>query len=239
MRIALCTAVWQRYALAPIWWQGVSRLQRRFAAHGLTLTVTVAGSEPTHQRLALLHNAAWIPVENRPLGAKWNAAVEAACRSGADYLLILGSDDFLSDAVVDRYAVLIREGWYYLGLGSLYFYEPRSDRLALYNLCRGRYGSPLGAGRLLHRTLLEPQGFRPWLDCLNRALDADMRRRCDLPPGRLLHMGGDLVAVDVKTDTNIWSFDRLAEAYPALDYRTSPLPIPEWPALAQLGRAVA
>ena len=236
--VAICTAVWRRHALARLWWAGATRLARRFATHGIRTRLIAAGSEPAHARLARAHGAMWCRVANAPLGRKWNAAAETACLAGADYLLILGSDDFLSDALVDRYAALLRAGWLYVGLSGIYFYEPASGRLALYQLRRKgqtRYGAPIGAGRLLSTRLLQTTNGRPWQDGLNRRLDASMTRTALLPPARLLRVGPGCEAVDVKTAANLWTFDVLHERYPRLRLRPGPLrDIPEWPGFAAL-----
>ena len=238
MRIALISCIWKRHALTPIWWRGTRRLIQRFAEHGLTVSVTVAGSEPRHRRLAERHGATWVEAANAPLGAKWNAAAQSAYRSGADYLLIMGSDDFLSDPLIDQYAAALHAGWRYLGLSGIYFFEPRTGRLAIFSATGARYGAPLGAGRMVHQSLLPDTG-RPWLDCRNRGLDHDMQSRCELPPAKLFAVTPEAPAVDVKTETNLWTFDKLTVAYPPSHPCTGPLNLPEWSLLARLGTPVA
>lgn len=237
MRVALCTAVWRRHALTRIWWAGARRLCRRFAFHGFTAHIVVSGSEPAHASLARQHGATWLRIANDPLGRKWNAVAERACCDGADFLLILGSDDFLSDAIIDRYVDLIRAGWLYMGLQGIYFYEPASQRLALYQLRIGknRHGAPIGAGRLISTRLLRSCQYRPWQDTLNRRLDASMTRGSNLPEARLIRVGPAMQAVDVKSGTNLWDFDVLHERYPRLKLLDGPLEqIPEWERLAKL-----
>jgi hypothetical protein len=236
--VGICSALWQRYPLTAIWWQGVQRITRRLEDHGIRSTVTVAVSEAWHILTAVQHQAETVMVPNEPLGMKWNAAVEQACAFGADYVLILGSDDFLSDPLIDRYAALIRDGWLYMGLSGLYFYEPATQRLAYHESGPATYGNPLGAGRLLHRTLLERTGHRPWSDTISRRLDTDMRLRLDLPPAKLMAVTPEEPAVDVKTETNLWGFDRLRVAYGTtmVEAGHPRLEIPEWEAICALGR---
>lgn len=236
MNIALCSALWHRHTLAPLWWRGITRLQRRFARHGHTLSVTVSGSEPKHRTRALRHGATWVECENTPLGQKWNAAVEAACLAGADYVLILGADDFLSNPIIEWYAERLRERWLYVGLAGIYFYEPSTERLAIYQPATAEYGAPIGAGRLVHRVLLEDQGYRPWADWLNRRLDASMARRAKLPAARLFHVTREAPALDVKTRANLWTYDTLATGYaaPHIVAQRGPLRLPEWGAITGL-----
>jgi hypothetical protein len=236
--VGICSALWQRYPLTAVWWQGIHRIAQRFASHGIQTQVTVAVSEPWHTVTAVQHGAEIVVIRNEPLGQKWNAAVEQACAFGADYVLILGSDDFLSDPLIDRYADLIEEKWLYAGLAGLYFYEPSTKRLAYHATKQSAHGNPLGAGRLIHRSLLERQGYRPWLDASTKRLDTDMRLRCDLPAAKLLTVNTDQPAVDVKTDTNLWGFDRLRVAYGTTMVEESEptLAIPEWAAICGLGK---
>jgi hypothetical protein len=234
MQVAICSAVWGRLPLTRIWWHGLARVCRRFARHGIAASVTVVGSQLPHRDLAIRHGATWVRTANAPLGRKWNAAVESACAQ-ADYILILRSDDFLSDALVDRYVKLIRAGWLYVGLSGIYFYEPATMRLARFQSRPGRYGSPLGAGRLVHTRLLEVEGFRPWLDGRERALDANMTARCKLPVAKLIQVGREMPAVDVKTEGNLWGFDQLRAYYPSLRCIPGPLRgIPEWSRIVRL-----
>lgn len=239
MHVTLCTAVWRRHALTRLWWRGARRICRRFQSHGVATRLIVAGSEPAHAKLARQHGAVWLRRRNDPLGAKWNATTEAAAKLGTDAVLILGSDDFLSDAIVDRYVQHLHDGWLYLGLGGIYFYEPTTHRLALYQLpiarTASKHGAPIGAGRLMLIKLLESVRFRPWQDGLNRRLDASMTHHCQLPAARLIRVGPGMEALDVKTAANLWSFDVLHERYPKLKLREGPLAgIPEWEAIRTL-----
>jgi hypothetical protein len=228
--LSICTALWRRRRLAPIWWRAIRRVCTRFAAHNIRADVWVGGSEPWHERLARANGARWVPAENRPLGRKWNTVVQEACLKRPDFLMILGSDDFLGDGVIDRYAALLHDGWLHLGLCGCYMWEPATGRLGLFQPSVAPFGQPIGAGRVVARTFLTRSYYRPWLDELNSRMDADMALRCQLPVGHRLPVSPEVMAVDVKTRDNIWSLDRIGRM--AGD-GLSLVPLPPHPALAE------
>jgi hypothetical protein len=64
-----------------------------------------------------------------------------------------------------------------------------------------------------------------------------MRLRLDLPPAKLMAVTPEEPAVDVKTETNLWGFDRLAAAYGTVMLEASHgLALPEWDAITSLGK---
>lgn len=239
MRIALCSAVWGRTDLTRVWWNGASRIRQQLRNGGIDCEIFVGGSESAHLLLCYSNKGQWVQVENNPLGAKWNAVVNRALLWGADYIFILGSDDFFNSHLIDQYAGLARQGIPYAGLASMYFFEPASDRLMLLDVRRkarsfittfpgrrdirrirgveGYQNTPryqtLGAGRLIHRSFLEGRDHI-WEPNKNSALDASMTKTCELPRAFELQVSPQFLAVDVKTDTNIWSFSAMETWFP-------------------------
>lgn len=233
MKLTICTALWQRHALAPVWWSAVQRIRRSFARGGIQAEVCVGGDEQAHRERAEEQGAEWVEVPNRPLGRKWNAIVEAACLSGTDFILILGSDDFLADSIIDRYSELLRGGWLHLGLCGCYVWELATGRVGLYQPSDAPMGQPIGAGRVVAAALLSPLDYRPWLDALNDHMDNDMTVRCRLPPAYRLAVGPALVAVDVKGGDNVWSYDQLRATTFLQPIASLPVDLPEWGAIGQ------
>ena len=114
---------------------------------------------------------------------------------GPEFLDLLKDADFLVDKKV-----------HYAGFLDFYFYDTERD-LAKY--CPGmkynRKGEPHGAGRILHRSILESLNWVLWDDKLSSGLDASMTKRLrtldittwfgNIPEG--------MYAVDLKTSDNI------------------------------------
>lgn len=213
LRIAVVAALWGRQLLAPLWWQAVDRLAAAWDAAGHTVEVVVGGSEAEHQVRAEAHGAVWVETPNQPLGRKWNNTMAAAFERGADYLLVLGSDDFLAPALVEAYLPHLARGERYIGLAGIYFTDLATGRTCLFRgYAKGhrRYREPVGAGRLLHRSLL--LDGRPWDELKERGLDSSMTERLQLPAAALLPVGPHAVAVDIKTAENLWRFHRVVRS---------------------------
>lgn len=88
---------------------------------------------------------------NQPLGAKWQAGVEAARNINADPLIITGSDDILSVGFIKLACVGMKEHYDFLGLREWYVKRPIEDKVYHF-----RYGNfmPLGGGRVYSLPLL-------------------------------------------------------------------------------------
>lgn len=242
MKLAVCAGLWDRHELALPWWRALDRLRRTWQAAGHTVELVVGGSEPAHAAHCRAFGGVWVQTPNRPLGRKLNTTVEAAFWRGADYLLITGADDFLAPAVVEAYLPAIAAGERYVGLRGIYFTELATGRTCLfrgYPSGHWRAGEPLGAGRLLHRSLL--LDGRPWDDDRDKGLDRSMTNRLLLPRATLLDVGPAAVAIDVKTPANIWGFDKMAKhADPRVRVDPPELAtLPEWAELRALRLAPA
>lgn len=251
MTIAFISAVWRRVSLTAVWWQQMDRFRAVFQQHGFETFTAVSGSEPEHAALCRAHGGLWVEHENRPLGAKWNAVAHAALARGADYLFILGSDDFFSTSLLLQYADALKDRVPYVGLDGLYIYSlPLDQLLSFHPRIEGRHlviqptpdhpklmiaypkNNPtlLGSGRCIQRSLFMNRETY-WDADRDHGLDASLARNLVLPLPKLLVRDSDSFAVDVKSGgANIWSFDHLrdtcAPAPPELIHS-----LPEWEAL--------
>jgi hypothetical protein len=122
-----------------------------------------------------------------------------------------------------------------VGLRGIYFTELATGRTCLYQGYppgHWRRGEPMGVGRLIHRSLLA--NGRPWDDDRDKGLDRSMTNRLRLPRAQLIEVGPDVVAVDVKTAENIWSFDKMAKGKPVTVDPPCLAALPEWEGLRAL-----
>lgn len=109
--------------------------------------------------------------QNRPLGRKWNDGYEFAGREGADFVVPVGSDDWIDPVLLTDLP------------GPC---ELRCSRLSSVVREDGQRISPLkiwydgGDGvRVMPRQLLERLGFRPAEDHRDRAIDTSIMRRLE------------------------------------------------------------
>ena len=79
----------------------------------------------------------------------------------------------------------------------------------------GRAHKLLGLGRLIHRSLLETVDWELWTPSRNRGLDSDMSARLRRYVGSGLNVrhlrcaDADTVAIDVKTQGNMWDYAQM------------------------------
>lgn len=254
MKIALCSAVWGRVPLTRIWWKATDRLCYTLRSSGIDARVFVGGSESAHFQLcATSRHGQWVEAANGQLGEKWNSTARAALAWGADYIFILGSDDFFDDAMIHEYARLATADVPYAAMRTIYMYEPISERAVLFDNAKrlkpSHADSPdpskcqiiflgesqknpalttMGAGRLIHCSFFEGHDTF-WSPNKSSGLDASMTATLGLPLAHIVPTETG-IALDVKTAENIWSLDSLIEWYPDCELPNASIlaGLPEW-----------
>lgn len=222
MRIAICTPMWGRAAVARVYWAGVARLRATWVGH--EVVAYAAGNEEELRDLALEHGAYWIEHENQPLGRKWSTIVEQAWRDGADATVILGSDDLMDPVLAEGYRELFDRGapLFYAGVRGCAMIEPATRR-ALWiagHASRGRLGEVIGAARVYGRAALDKVNGRPWPDFAKTGLDfrqtMRFRKAGILWPDAVLEDG---MVLDIKSSENIWSYNHIAKHTNVVQFR--------------------
>lgn len=177
--------MWGRLSLTRIWWQSLDRIGEQFKAADVDMQVYVAGSESAHQALCVDHRGHWIESSNDRLGLKWDTVAKAALASGADYILILGSDDFVSPGLIPEYVNLMRQGTAFAGVQAVYVADQQSGRVMLLDTQK----------RLREVTYEEAKGKCTIVDLDRKPPDQDLFERglvvlthsLTLGAGRLVH----------------------------------------------------
>lgn len=197
MKLLVLTCCYKRYDLF-----------KKFLAHlpkdvGL---VCVGDNDENYQSYLKADKGAlgYVFHENKPLGKKWNyglSYIQKECEN-FDYVIITGSDDFFSPDLWEWYKTL---DVHYAGLLDFYFMENGKVK---YNegFSANRKGEPHGAGRALHRSVLEAVNWKLWDDNLNEGLDASMTRtlsKLSMDKEFIKVQSNGFVALDVKSDMNI------------------------------------
>lgn len=148
----------------------------------------------------------FIECKNVPLGAKWNAGLKVIKNLEHDYVFIAGSDDIFSKSFYSYYDTLDA---HFVGCLDFYFYDYGKRRIKYcHGFQRDRRGETHGAGRMLHKNLLEKVNYQLWDDNLNKALDASMTSRLSeleftSHVFRMSEKG--IYGLDIKTEINIHS----------------------------------
>lgn len=242
MLVAIVAAAWGRPQLIAPWWAQIHRIVDQWDAAGIDTAVIVAGSEPDHEAACLDNGGIWVHSRNRPLGRKHNVAAGVAQSLQADYMFVVGTDDFFSPELIAQYIPLIKDRVLYAGIKGCYFWEPSTDRIGFFEGYAPNSGSvnrSLGTGRLIHSSLLNRVNWQPWDRSVNSGLDHSLECALHYPKATLLQVGPEAVCLDVKTRQNIWSFNMIAASYPGvgnglLSSQAILLKLPEHAALAAL-----
>jgi glycosyltransferase involved in cell wall biosynthesis len=201
------------------------RLCQELAVRGIDAQMLITACDENLD-LAREYGAIAVETPNKPLGRKCNTGLQAAAEEGADWIVWIGSDDWVHRDVFDPLP-----------------YQPEQApailigrRAAIVDLQAGRMRRCVAPSRygvipwIVPRRMLEPAGFAPVDHHLSRGLDGGLIRGMRRAGAELrwhVHDPHDLRIVDFKTAVNITPYDRLAahavaddeDPWPALEAR--------------------
>ena len=206
MPIRVVTCMHGRPEVTRIFIAGLQRV-------GLPCTAAISPNDHLNEAMCIENGIDFVTVANEPLGAKWNAALGLASLhqewTGA---MILGSDDLVSSDWVRTAEDMLDRGEKYLWPYSCAFYEPSTARAKMLT----NSGTPLsfGAGRVIHRRLLERLDWKPLRDDLGMGLDQCCHSRVK-GLGAIIKWvdgPGPVSVVDIKTPDNMHPFERFGGA---------------------------
>lgn len=166
---------------------------------GIAAGAVVVSDERELLEVAADVGFATVQRDNRPLGRKWNDGFELAGRCGVDYVVPIGSDDWVDAAWVAAAIPNHPNGVGYTALSSVVSEDGT-------RLTRLRIGYVGGDGvRIIPTALLEPLRYRPADEDRNRAIDTSIWERLERTHGHIRFQRFDLhpfQIVDFKTDGN-------------------------------------
>lgn len=129
--------------------------------------VVITSSDPDYHFVRDLDfdNVRICTAPNQPLGKKWQIGVDFCKAAGADPLIILGSDDFLSSDFISK-ACEIKEDFTFFTEWYIHDLINKKD----YHL-RYRNLFPLGSGRVFSKLFLDRNDWKIFDDTRSRLLD--------------------------------------------------------------------
>lgn len=170
MKIALIIAVWKRHDLEKIVIDSYIEQSKKFG-----FEIIIAGSEGDLSK-KLAKGCHYIEVENSPLSNKHNALIKKAKSLNVDGVVLMGSDDLVSDAYWDWIYSQNMSDKDLLGLKDFYFYSTKTKLLSYWSGYQS--GKQLaGAGRLFTKTVLDKMDWKLWDDNLIKGLDTNCSMR--------------------------------------------------------------
>jgi hypothetical protein len=149
MKIHLLTCFFRRRNITEIYLEGIKRLSKDF-----DIDYTFVTSEDEDTRYLTEKGYETYVYENHPLSDKWQFGLNTALQKKWDYLLIMGSDDLLSN---EGLGLLLDNSYSNKGFGDIFFYNSPTKEWAYMKYEKDRL---IGAGRLISREAIENTMFR-------------------------------------------------------------------------------
>jgi glycosyltransferase involved in cell wall biosynthesis len=140
MKILAYMAIWKRPEITERCFKGLKKL-------GLEVFAVV--SEDWAEDLCKKYKAGFVRTENNPLGKKLNTGLAALMGKRFDYLMTIGSDNFINPALFEAYKYYMDKGVGLIGVDKVYFMEGDKAKFVDYQL------QIIGAGRMISREALE------------------------------------------------------------------------------------
>jgi len=166
----------------------------------LGFDIIVAGSEGEESK-KIAKGIKYIEVDNNPLGGKLNTLMKEC--TGYDGVIIIGSDDFMSDSIIEMYQKIDVSKQVYYSFNDIYIYSSKHKILAS-DFQYTRNGNGIGVARLYTKPTLEKMNYEVWSNDKLKGLDgnADQRLRAKGIKEIRLDLKGHFL-LDAKVEQNI------------------------------------
>ncbi|TFG90141.1 MAG: hypothetical protein E4H16_02375 [Candidatus Atribacteria bacterium] len=210
MKIGIITCMWRRPKIFDIFATGINRLRNSYDI--VPLAVGSEGSQSMN--LCRKHEFMYLERPNKPLGRKFNDGIRCFRNTDVDYVMVMGSDDLISNSLIDAYMPHMLKGEPLIGILDIYFYDMFDKSLHYWpgygfkKADMGRKGEPLGMARCLSRDLLNRMKWNVWTDNINKGLDWSMWHKLKahkIKPVTMKLKDTGTFGVDLKSELNICS----------------------------------
>lgn len=208
-RLCIATMAWQRHELFESWCMNIDHL--RNCDTGFEIIPIVVGSFDRHIRnIAEKYNCYYTDFQNMPLGAKSNERLRFCSEFAPDFIMLLGSDDFICADLLREYYRLAQEGNQIIEVSDIYYLHPETGT---HVYCEGytnnRKGEPMAVARMFTSSVAEAFNWKLWPEHKRRGMDSKIRtalRGIDVKRTQFSVKDRFLV-LDVKTGVNLTKFD--------------------------------
>ena len=194
MKIGICTINYARPWILDLWLASIDRLR------GVCGSMPVVVVSEREDRISCEeHGVHHIYQDNHPVSFKWNTGVQWLLEQGVDYVMIVGSDDIVSDELMKNILAATEGGYDVIGVNRLYFYGNIRGKSSVFIPLQ----SPrmLGVCRTISRSVLEPKGGVICPKGVNSGMDALVTKT--IAPHVKTTKIVDGMVVDVKSCRNI------------------------------------
>jgi len=198
-RVLIYIPIWKRPEITEICFSGLDRIR----THRDKTEVLAVISEDSYKSRCKAHDIEWTFFENR-LGAKKNHGLRVAMTKEWDYLIELNSDDLLKNELLDIYDTKFGKS-HFFGLRNFCFLDSKTGRM------RHHWNNTIfGIGRTYSRQAVERSMIdgKLWNDDATAGMDNYSWRLFDQAgyKGEQI-LTDEPMAVDIKSDVNIWAYN--------------------------------
>ena len=170
MKNVLVICVYKRHDLERIVIENFKKQSQKFG-----FEIVIVGSEGVlSQKLA--EGCHYVECENFPVSKKHNTGLEKAKELNAKGVILMGSDDIVSDSYFEFIEQFNEQTSELIGLKDLYFYSTKTKKLGHWKGYTDK-STTVGAGRYFSRAILEKMNWQLWSENRNRGLDTDCLRK--------------------------------------------------------------
>ena len=184
-KIVILTCVWKRPELTKFVLDYYRGLKNKLS-NILHIDLLAVGSEgQKSKKICEESGFDYVEQANLPLSDKWETGINECEKYNSDAVVIVGSDDLLSEKTLFFLCNKIMEGRLIVGLKDMYLYD--SPKKKLYHWqgyetdskqSKHRGLESIGLGRCLSKKLLEKLDYSIWKDFkINKGLDGAMNRK--------------------------------------------------------------
>lgn len=203
-KILIYLAVWKRPEITELCFMGLERLRKNFGTKAFAVI-----SEASMIPLCIKYQVDYCLHENSPLGKKKNFGLQVAMtRHPFDYIIEIGSDDLLKNEIMEVYPWTFS----FMGLRSFIQMNSEDGECRQWSLRDGGFGIGRAIRRDVLEALINEDGrLQLWSDEFNKRLDGNSTMRMALEGvGQRTFHSDEPLAIDVKSEQNIWPFDKNA-----------------------------
>jgi len=203
MKLGILTALWGRPEMTMIFLDRITSIINKY-----DVRVVAVGSNDEFRDECEAREIIYTDHINKPLGAKWNHGLEAFKHVDVSNIMILGSDDLVSDAFIE-YELEFGKDIDFGGCKDLYMIGANPKRRGYNQFFYFRYaGYLVGPGRMFSRRILDLLDWHGWADNRNAGLDGSIAKAVkrlggSVKRGSFYIKDHNLFVVDIKTLGNI------------------------------------
>lgn len=205
MNIVLIVTMYKRHQLTDFVFQYYKNL-KNLLSNEINLTLLACGSEnTTSEYLAQKNEFEYIEHPNLPLSKKHNYLLQESKKYNPDGVVLIGSDDIISEKTFLKYKELYNNDYDFIGFKDIYMYDGKLYYWGGYT--DKRKDETVGAGRFFSKNLLDNCNWDLWGDKdINKGLDllAFGKIKKFNPKTKILSsLNSEYKIVDIKTDENL------------------------------------